>query len=359
MPTKRPSTEPPDSRAALLTRHSQRHGFWEGFWIYAFRGMAYGVLLAGVLLFGIVIVKGLGSLASDQFPYIRLDFFTEGPESLYVFDYDGQSLALPASQMAGFLEAEGIVLKDVEPEVLSYAAGGILPAIAGTFFLVIGAIVLALILGISAAIYLSEYSRDSRKLEAVRLAIVNLAGVPSIIYGLFGFGLFVLAFQWGQSLLAGWFTLGILALPLVIRASEEALQAVPMRIREASLALGATRWQTIYRNVLPQAFSGILTASILSIVRVAGETAPILFTAAFAFRDNLPWEVDGVQGFFSQGVMALPYHLYIVSTRLPATPETEAAQYGTAMAFVLLLVAMTGIALYLRQRVRREQTTFW
>ena len=206
---------------------------------------------------------------------------------------------------------------------------------------------LALLIGISSAIYLSEYSRNSRFIRLIRIAILNLAGVPSIVFGLFGFGLFVIFFGWNVSLLAGWFTLGLMVLPAIITASEESLRAVPQGLREGSLALGASKWQTIRKNVLPYAMPGILTSSILGIARVAGETAPIMFTAAYAMRDEMPWQVQRWTDFFFQGVMALPYHIYVVSSKIPQNEYTERVQYGAAFVFLVLvmLIALTSIVL--------------
>jgi phosphate transport system permease protein len=188
----------------------------------------------------------------------------------------------------------------------------------------------------------------------VRVAILNLAGVPSIVFGLFGFGLFVIFFGWNVSLLAGWFTLGLMILPAIITASEESLRAVPQGLREGSLALGATKWQTIRKNVLPYALPGILTSSILGIARVAGETAPIMFTAAYAMRDEMPWQVSRVTDFFFQGVMALPYHIYVVSSKIPQNEYTQRVQYGAAFVFLglVMLIALTSIVLRERSRNR-------
>ena len=172
-------------------------------------------------------------------------------------------------------------------------------------------------------------------IRLVRVAILNLAGVPSIVFGLFGFGLFVIFFGWNVSLLAGWFTLGLMVLPAIITASEESLRAVPQGLREGSLALGATKWQTIRKNVLPYALPGILTSSILGIARVAGETAPIMFTAAYAMSDEMPWQVARWTDFFFQGVMALPYHIYVVSSKIPQNEYTERVQYGGAFVFLV------------------------
>lgn len=235
---------------------------------------------------------------------------------------------------------------------VAYSAGGIWPCIVGTALLVVGSMTLALIVGISSAIYLSEYSRNGRLVRLVRIAILNLAGVPSIVFGLFGFGLFVIFFGWNVSLLAGWFTLGLMVLPAIITASEESLRAVPQGLREGSLALGATQWQTIRKNVLPYALPGILTSSILGISRVAGETAPIMFTAAYAIRDTMPWHVSRFSDFFFQGVMALPYHIYVVSSKIPQNEYTARVQYGAAFVFLVVVMIIALGSVLLRQRVR-------
>ena len=212
--------------------------------------------------------------------------------------------------------------------------------------------IIALVIGISSAIYLSEYSRNGPMIRLIRIAILNLAGVPSIVFGLFGFGLFVIFFGWNVSLLAGWFTLGLMVLPAIITASEESLRAVPQGLREGSLALGATKWQTIRKNVLPYALPGILTSSILGIARVAGETAPIMFTAAYAMRDEMPWQVPHWTDFFFQGVMALPYHIYVVSSKIPQNEYTERVQYGTAFVFLALVMLIALTSILLRERTR-------
>ena len=185
--------------------------------------------------------------------------------------------------------------------------GGVAPAIIGTFYLTLGAMLFALPLGLACAIYLCEYSPRSFVVNLIRISINNLAGVPSVVFGLFGLAVFVNFFKFGVSILSGSLTLGILALPLIISASQEALMAVPQSIREASLSLGATKWETIKNIVLPTALPGILTGVILSIGRVAGETAPILFTAAAFYTRGYP------RSLFSE-VMALPYHIYALMT---------------------------------------------
>jgi phosphate transport system permease protein len=224
--------------------------------------------------------------------------------------------------------------------------------IVGTFLLVIGSMTIALSLGVASAIYLSEYAKDGPVVRFIRLAILNLAGVPSIVFGLFGFGMFVIYFDWNVSLLAGWFTLAFMVLPVVITASEEALKAVPKGFREGSLALGATRWQTIRKNVLPYALPGILTSSILGIARVAGETAPIMFTAAYVVRDKLPWDIEKITDFFFQGVMALPYHIYVVSSKIPQNEYTSRVQYGTAFIFLILVALVALTSIILRNKLR-------
>jgi phosphate transport system permease protein len=233
-----------------------------------------------------------------------------------------------------------------EPEK-SGAEGGILPAILGTLYLVIGTIVVALPLGMFSAIYLNEYAKQSKFTQTIRMAIVTLAGVPSIVFGLFGLGLFVITLNFGASILAGSLTLACMILPTIIVASEESLKAVPRYMREGSLALGATKWETIYKNVLPYALPGMMTGSILGIGRAAGETAPILLTAAAFFLPELPTSV------FDQ-VMALPYHLYILATQHPEAQKILPMQYGTALVLLLLVVGLNMAAIILRIRVRKK-----
>ena len=225
-------------------------------------------------------------------------------------------------------------------------AGGIFPAIVGTVYLVAGTIVFAVPLGVLAAIYLSEYARPNVLTRLTRLSIVNLAGVPSIVYGLFGFGVFVLLLGFGASILAGSLTLALLVLPVVIVAAEEALLAVPQTFREASLALGATKLQTIRRVVLPNALPGIITGMVIAIGRVAGETAPILFTVAAFYISRLPKSI------FDQA-MALPYHLFIMSTQVPNSPPR--IQWGTALTLLIIVLGMNLTAAVIRARFRRRR----
>jgi len=229
----------------------------------------------------------------------------------------------------------------------SGAEGGILPAILGTFYLVIGTIAVALPLGMFSAIYLTEYAKQTKFTQSIRMAIVTLAGIPSIVFGLFGLGLFVITFDFGSSILAGSLTLACMVLPTIIVASEEALKSVPQYMREGSLALGATKWVTIYKNVLPYALPGMLTGSILGVGRAAGETAPILLTAAAFFLPELPTSV------FDQ-VMALPYHLYILATQHPEAQKILPMQYGTALVLLFLVVGLNLVAIILRIRVRKK-----
>ncbi|MBU4305155.1 MAG: phosphate ABC transporter permease PstA [Candidatus Omnitrophica bacterium] len=225
-------------------------------------------------------------------------------------------------------------------------AGGIFPAIVGTVYLVTGAISFALPIGLFAAIYLSEYAKGNFLTRMIKLAIVNLAGVPSVVYGLFGLSLFVVFFKFGASILSGALTLGIMILPLIITASREALESVPASFREASLSLGASKWQTIRHIVLPNAVPGILTGTILGLGRAAGETAPILFTAAAFYLPRLPHSI------FDQ-VMALPYHLYVISTQVPNVDEK--IRYGTALVLVFLVLVMNLIAVVIRYQFRKKK----
>jgi phosphate transport system permease protein len=233
-----------------------------------------------------------------------------------------------------------------EPPRGGMKEGGIMPAILGTVILTFGTAIAGIPLAIGAAIYLAEYAGDTRLTRWVRLAIVNLAGIPSIVYGLFGLGAFVLFLGFGTSVLAGSLTLGIMTLPVVISTSEEAIRAVPQRFRVVSLSLGATRWQTIRHQVLPQALPGIITGIILGMSRAAGETAPILFTVAAFYLPELPRSI------FDQ-TMALPYHLYVISTQVPDMPLS--LQYGTALALLLFVLSLTLVASVVRTIMRRRR----
>ena len=226
-------------------------------------------------------------------------------------------------------------------------AGGIYPAIVGTVLLTLGTAVAAIPVGVGAAIYLSEYAGDNWLTRSIRLAIVNLSGIPSVVYGLFGMGLFVLFLQFGTSILAGSLTLAIMTLPVVISTSEEALRAVPIEYRTVSASLGGTRWQGIRQIVLPQALPGILTGVILGLLRAAGETAPILFTVAAFYLPSLP------SSLFDQ-TMALPYHLYVISTQVPGMPLE--VQHGTALVLLGVVLSMNIVATLIRSHFRRKRT---
>ena len=320
----------------------------------------YTILLCGAIVFGDIVIKGSRTVFTTEAPFINVDFLTKAPETLYVFEYEGQKRELGAGDYREFLAAERAEAEAAgQPppdfghvESIVYSAGGIMPAIVGTVLLVLGSMTIALLLGVASAIYLSEYAGQSPVVRTIRLAILNLAGVPSIVFGLFGYGMFVIFFGWNVSLLAGWFTLAFMVLPVVITASEEALRSVPQSFRDGSLALGATKWQTIQKAVLPYAMPGVLTSSILGIARVAGETAPIMFTAAYVMRDELPWEVSNVKQFVFQGVMALPYHIYVVSSKIPQNEYTERIQYGTAFVFLLIVAGIAALSILLRNKLR-------
>jgi phosphate transport system permease protein len=259
------------------------------------------VVLAAVAVIGVIVVRGVGALS---WPFLT---------------------TMPSQGMR---------------------AGGIFPALVGTLELVGLTILFALPMGVAAAIYLTEYAADTWLTRLVRLAIVNLSGVPSVVYGLFGLGLFVIFFRFGTSLLAGALTLAIMILPVIITASEEALRSVPKSFREVSLSLGASHWQTIRHAVLPFAVPGIMTGTILGISRAAGETAPILFTVAAFYLPRLP------QSLFDQA-MALPYHLYVISTQIPNIPASQ--RYGTALVLLLLVLSLNLLAVVLRTRFRRRR----
>jgi phosphate transport system permease protein len=225
-------------------------------------------------------------------------------------------------------------------------AGGILPAILGTLYLMLGTIIVALPLGVMAGIYLSEYARDNWLTRTVNLAIVNLAGVPSIVYGLFGLGVFVLMFHFGMSLLAASLTLACQALAMTVTTSREAILAVPREYREGSLAVGATRWQTIWNVVLPQARPGIITGAVLAMSRAAGETAPILVVGAAFFLPGLP------QSPLDQ-FMALPYHLYTVAAHVPGMPKTTI--WGVALVLLVVVLSFNVLATIIRLRARKRR----
>jgi phosphate transport system permease protein len=267
-----------------------------------------------------------------------------------VLTFAAISVVVPILLVLGYIVVQGI--SAISWEFLTaiprsgMKEGGVLPAVVGTVVLTFGTAIAALPLGVGAAIYLAEYARDTWLTRTIRLAIINLAGIPSVVYGLFGLGLFVLALHMGTSIVAGSLTLGLMTLPIVISTAEEAILTVPQSFRVVSVSLGGTRWQTIRYQVLPQALPGILTGVILGLERAAGETAPILFTVAAFYLPQLPTSI------FDQ-TMALPYHLYVVSTQVPGMPIE--VQFGTALVLLALVLSMNVVATVIRSRFRRRR----
>jgi phosphate transport system permease protein len=267
-------------------------------------------------------------------------------------------LTLSAVLVVGFL---AIILLDIftkgvgvlswefltQPPREGMTEGGIFPAILGTFLVSIITVLFAVPLGMFAAVYLNEYALPGRTTRLIRLAIRNLSGVPSIVYGLFGVVLFVQMMQFGTSILSAGLTLGLLTLPWTITASEEALKTVPKSYRDGALALGATKWYAIRTNVLPYAVPGMLTGVILGLARAAGETAPILFTGAAFFLPHLP------QSLFDQ-FMALPYHLYIMATQHHDIAKVRPIAYGTALVLLILILLLSTSAVWVRYRYRQR-----
>jgi phosphate transport system permease protein len=326
-----------------------------------FAAFTYFILACAIIIIGKITIDGLPVILKSEAPFVNTEFFTKKTMNLNQFyTAEGEMVRLDKDDFLEFKENNpNAVINNLK--TFSYAGGGIIGPLVGTFMLVLVCMSVALFVGISASVYLNEYARKGKMLNAIRLSIMNLAGVPSIVYGLFGAAFFVhspffpvftnspdwdkalfamplwpsdgyLSFQgWGESLLAGGLTLAVMALPVIIAACEESLKAVPKGFREASLALGATKWQMIRTAVLPYATPGILTASVLGITRVAGETAPIMFTAAVAGKDKLPWEDIEGTGFYwlsnmmTQSVQALPYHIYSRTT--PRLKTCNTAQF--------------------------------
>ena len=260
------------------------------------------------------------------------------------------SVVIPLVLVIGYIVAQGIGA--LSWEFISaiprngMREGGIYPALVGTLWLTIGTAVTSIPLGVGAAIYLAEYAADSWFTRTIRLAIINLAGVPSVVYGLFGLGLFVIFLRFGMSILAGSLTLGIMTLPVIISTTEQALVAVPQSFRVVNASLGGTTWQGIRKVILPQALPGIMTGVILGLERAAGETAPILFTVAAFFLPRLPHSV------FDQ-TMALPYHLFVISTQVPGMPIR--IQYGTALVLMAFVLTMNLLATLIRRHYRRRR----
>ena len=257
------------------------------------------------------------------------------------------TLIVPVLLVLGLLVVKGGPALSWEflftPPTNGMTAGGILPALVGTIWLVIVALLASVPIGVAAALYLSEYAPDNWLTRAINLAIINLAGVPSIVHALFGVGAFVLFFRFGTSILAASLTLAIMTLPVVIVATRESLQAVPMAFREACWNMGATRWQTIRKVVLPNSISGILTGVILEVSRTAGETAPIMFTGAAAFLPFLPQSV-------MDQTMAMSLHLYVVATQVPNVPEH--LPFGVALVLISIVLLLNAVSIGFRVYLR-------
>jgi phosphate transport system permease protein len=354
------------------------------------------VLTAAILLH--IVIKGAPVTFQSKWPFVNTAFLTELPSTLHVIE-DTQGHLIETNAADADIVKQRLGLAFHTETTISHAGGGILGPIVGTALLVLVSICVALFLGVACAIYLSEYARhDNPLIEWVRLAILNLAGVPSVVFGLFGLGAFVLtapvfvdlpaersvlaiplglttlSFEgWDTCVLSGGFTLAFVILPVIITACEQCLQAVPQGFRETSMALGATRWQTIRYSVLPFAMPGILTSSILGIARAAGETAPIMFTAALAFKDNLPWQkellplpadasifahweqsVQRFLGIFTESVQALPYHVYTLAAKIPQNEYAERAQYGSVFVFLVLVASLAAASIWLRIHLRKK-----
>ena len=278
------------------------------------RQIEYATGLAFILLCTILSVSALG--------VILIDIFSKSAASLswgFIFDF-------PKNGMT---------------------EGGIFPAIVGTTLVTLITAIFSIPLGVAAAIYLNEYAKNTWITHLIRASIRNLAGVPSIVYGLFGVALFVQAMRMGTSLLASGLTLGLMSLPYIITAAEEALKTVPIEIKEGSIALGATKWETIFRVVLPFASPGIVTGIILALSRAAGETAPILFTGVFFYQRYLPTSV------FDE-FMALPYHLFILSTQHHDIEGVRHLAYGTALVLLILVFGLNLVAFYIRAKYRQR-----
>ncbi len=224
--------------------------------------------------------------------------------------------------------------------------GGILPAIIGTLYLTLGTALFSVPLGVAAGIYIAEYAEDTRLTRLIRIAIINLAGIPSVVYGLFGLGLFVIFMRFGTSILSASLTLSIMTLPVIISTTEEALRSVPNSFRVVSTSLGASRWQTIWKVILPQGLPGIITGVILGLERAAGETAPILFTGATFFLPELPHSI-------MDSTMALPYHIFVISTQVPGMPVK--IQYGTVLVLLIFVLGMNLVATLIRSRARSKR----
>jgi len=367
--------QPPNPFAPKSSARARKDGALR--WL--FLGLTYFILFCASLIFLNITWRGLPALLENGI----VKTFSSDPQTLHVFeDSNGEKIQMSFSELESFKSREpDAVIRNEHTH--SYSAGGVRGPLIGTVLLVLICICVAMVIGIATAVYLSEYSNKGKLIALVRLAILNLAGVPSIVFGLFGlmffclfvpiitsepverasftmpllFGKYISFEGWGKGMLAGGFTLAAMILPVIITASEESLRAVPRGFREASLALGATKWQTIRTAVLPYAFPGILTASILGITRVAGETAPIMLTAAVAHKDKLPWQDlggGGIFAFLGEQVQAMPYHIYVVAGKLPQSEYTQPMQYVAVFVFMVMVMLLAGLSVWLRSRARRK-----
>lgn len=368
---------------------SSRRRVIDGLGTGVFAFLTYFILACVLGIVGKIVWDGAPVVFQSEAPFLNTDFFTKSPMTLHEFRNDeGELIRMDHDDFVQFQrDHPEAVIEDEQTH--SYSGGGILGPLIGTALLVLLCMLMALFVGISTAIYLIEYAGKGRFVNFLRLAIMNLAGVPSIVFGLFGFAFFCLSplfpvftespdpeksilavpvwltdsylsFQgWGSSLLAGAATLAVMVLPVIVAACEESLKAVPKGFREASLALGATKWQCIRTAVLPYAVPGMLTASVLGITRVAGETAPIMFTAAVVTKGKLPWQDvpgSGLSWFsnaLTQKVEALPYHIYNLS-KLPANQALDEMRYGSVFVFLLFVVSFALISVVLRSRYRKK-----
>ncbi|WP_411826784.1 PstA family ABC transporter permease [Luteolibacter sp. AS25] len=361
--------------------------------------LTYLILACTLYIFFDIAKKGLPVLmpvfSENGGEVINTDFITRMPETLVEFtDGEGKKQSMPSSDFIEFIQSNPDAVVE-NKKANAYSGGGIAGPLVGTALLVLVCMVTALIVGVAAAVYLNEYAKQGRFVGMIRLAIMNLAGVPSIVFGLFGFAFFCLfpllpvfttipnpeksllaipfagwlpligggylSFEgWGNSLLAGGLTLAVMVLPVIIAACEESLKAIPKGFREASLALGATKWQCIRTAVLPYATPGILTASVLGVTRVAGETAPIMFTAAVALKGKLPWDAASGNGVYwlsdllTDSVQAMPYHIYTVAARIPRTDATANMQDGAVFVFLLMVMFFASFSIYLRIQFRKK-----
>lgn len=354
--------------------------------------LTYVILACTLFIFFDIAKKGLPVLmpvfSEKGGEIFNSDFLTRMPETLVDYtDGNGDKQSMASTDFIEFTKANPDAVIE-NKKTNAYSGGGIAGPLVGTALLVIVCMVVALIVGVAAAVYLNEYASQGRFVGMIRLAIMNLAGVPSIVFGLFGFAFFCLfpllpvftdapnlekslwaiplfggflSFEgWGNSLIAGGLTLAVMVLPVIIAACEESLKAIPKGFREASLALGATKWQCIRTAVLPYATPGILTASVLGVTRVAGETAPIMFTAAVALKGKLPWEEASGNGIFwlsdllTDSVQAMPYHIYTVAARIPRTDATSAMQDGSVFVFLLMVMSFASVSIYLRIHFRKK-----